>query len=390
LGHQVGDQLLVEVAKRLRANLRRADLVARFGGDEFVVLIDNLPSEHDLTSVVEQLLSVFDEPFASTAGDHWLSASAGVVLIDAAAEADRLIAHADTAMYRAKENGRSGWALFDDGMHASLVQRMQVEQELTGALEGQQLRLVYQPLLDGRDGRIAGAEALVRWQHPERGLLSPAEFLPIAEESGQIVTVGAWVIQEACIQTRSWLDNGDVDDDWTTWVNVSTRQLDRPGLEEALLAALTIARLPAKHIGLEITESAFLEDEKGASAQARRLHALGFRLAVDDFGTGYSSMRRLRTLPLDHLKIDGSFVAGVTSHGADRAIVTACVQLAAALGMVPVAEGVETQDQLEVLTALGCHVTQGFWLTKPIPPSLLKQLLARHRNGTVLARRSPA
>jgi EAL domain-containing protein (putative c-di-GMP-specific phosphodiesterase class I) len=312
------------------------------------------------------------------------------VLIDASAKADRLIAHADTAMYRAKEAGRSRWALFDDGMHASLVQRMQVEQELAGALEGHQLRLVYQPLLDGRDRRINGAEALVRWEHPERGLLSPAEFLPVAEESGQIVSVGAWVIQQACIQTRSWLDNGDVDQDWTTWVNVSTRQLDRPGLEESLLAALTLARLPAKHIGLEITESAFLHDEKGASAQARRLHALGFRLAVDDFGTGYSSMRRLRTLPLDHLKIDGSFVAGVTSNGADRAIVTACVQLAEALGMLPVAEGVETPEQLEVLAAIGCHVTQGYWLTQPIPASHLRRLLAQHRNGSVIAHRSPA
>ena len=390
LGHQVGDQLLVEVAKRLRRSLRRADLVARFGGDEFVVLLDGLPSPVEVAAVADQLLAVFDEPFASTAGEHWLSASAGVTLLDSTTTADRLLAHADTAMYRAKEAGRRRWALFDDGMHASLVRRMEVEQELATALENNELRLWFQPLHDSGTGRLLGAEALIRWEHPTRGLLGPAEFLPVAEDSGQIVAIGAWVINQACLQTRAWLDQGLVEQDWTTWVNVSTRQLDRPGLEDSLLASLALSRLPAQHVGLEITESAFLKDERGASARVRRLHALGFRLAVDDFGTGYSSMRRLRTLPLDHLKIDGSFVAGIAKHTADRAIVTACVQLSHALGMVPVAEGVETTEQLEVLQGLGCNVTQGYWLTKPMSALQLRPVLTRHRQGELLTRRSPA
>jgi diguanylate cyclase (GGDEF)-like protein len=390
LGHQVGDQLLVEVANRLRRSLRRADLVARFGGDEFVVLLDGLPSSGDVAAVADQLLAVFDEPFTSSAGEHWLSASAGVTLLDSTTSADRLLAHADTAMYRAKEAGRRRWALFDDGMHAALVRRMEVERELATALEDDQLRLWFQPLHDSSTGRLIGAEALVRWEHPVRGLIGPGDFLPVAEDSGQIVAIGAWVITQACLQTRAWLDQGLVDEGWTTWVNVSTRQLDRPGLEDSLLSSLAMARLPAEHIGLEITESAFSKDERSATTRVRRLHALGFRLAVDDFGTGYSSMRRLRTLPLDHLKIDGSFVAGVTKHAADRAIVIACVQLAHALGMTPVAEGVETPEQLEVLGSLGCTVTQGYWLTKPTSASRLRPLLTRYRQGDLLTRRSPA
>jgi EAL domain-containing protein (putative c-di-GMP-specific phosphodiesterase class I) len=290
-------------------------------------------------------------------------------------------------MYRAKEAGRRRWALFDDGMHASLVQRMEVEQELSLALEQDQLRLWYQPIFDG--GRICGAEALVRWEHPVRGLLPPAEFLPIAEESGQVVRIGAWVITQACLQTRSWVDQGLVGDDWTTWVNVSTRQLDRQGLDASVLAALAVARLPAKRLGLEITESAFLRDEHGATALTRRLHALGVRLAVDDFGTGYSSLRRLRDLPLDHLKIDGSFVRGMTSHGPDRAIVTACVQLAEALGMVPIAEGVETAEQLEILNTLGCSQTQGYLLARPQPAAVVRTLLTQHQ-GAIFTDRTSA
>jgi diguanylate cyclase (GGDEF)-like protein len=379
LGHHVGDQLLVEVARRLRASVRRVDLVARFGGDEFVVLVDSLPSAHELPILADQLLAVFEDPFSSDAGEHALSASIGVALLDGDATAHVLLANADTAMYRAKETGRNRWALYDDGMHAELLRRMQIEQELAVALESDQLVLRYQPVYDSRSGRMTGAEALVRWEHPTRGYLRPGDFLPVAEDSGQIVAIGAWVLTQACLQTRSWLDQGLVDDEWTTWVNVSTRQLDRPGLEESVGAALGLARLPASALGLEITESAFIKDEQGAAALVRRLHGLGVRLALDDFGTGYSSMARLRSLPLDHLKIDGSFVAGVASNRADQAIVTACVQLAHAMGMEPIGEGVESPEQLTVLADIGCHLTQGFWLAAPLSPAELRDLLTRDR-----------
>jgi diguanylate cyclase (GGDEF)-like protein len=377
MGHRVGDQLLVAVGDRLRSKVRRADMVARFGGDEFVVLVESLNAPGEVAALAEQVLALFTAPFSCSAGDHWLGASVGVALLDRPVPADVLLANADTAMYRAKETGRSQWALFDDGMHAELLQRMELEQDLTRALAAGELALVYQPLYDGRTGRATAAEGLLRWEHPTRGALSPSVFLPVAEDSGQIVTVGAWVIQEACLQTRQWLDRGVVGEGWTTWVNVSSRQLDRPGLEEAVAAALAATRLPPRHLGLEITESAFIRDEDRAARFAVALSALGVRLAVDDFGTGYSSMRRLRELPLHHLKIDGSFVAGIASEPADRAIVTACVDLAHAMGMVPVAEGVETAEQLAVLNDIGCHVTQGFWHAHPQRPDDLQDLLRR-------------
>ena len=375
MGHHVGDQLLVAVGERLRAHVRRADLVARFGGDEFVVLVDRLATPSGVSSVAEQLLALFNEPFRSAAGEHWLAASVGVALVDGSVPGEVLLANADTAMYRAKETAHNQWAVFDDGMHVELLRRMQVEQDLAMAVDAGQLAVHYQPIYDSVLHRVVGSEALLRWDHPVLGHLSPAEFLPVAEDSGQVVPVGAWVLTQACLQTRVWLDAGVVDPSWTTWVNVSTRQLDRPGLEDAVRAALAMARLPAGQLGLEITESAFLRDADGATRLAHRLHALGVRLAVDDFGTGYSSMRRLRELPLDHLKIDASFVAGIASHPADRAIVLACVQLAEAMGMTSVAEGVETPEQQAELRRLGCRLSQGFWLAPALAPADLRQLL---------------
>ncbi len=382
MGHRVGDQLLVAVAERLRSKIRRADMVARFGGDEFVVLVEGLHGPGEAGVLADQLLGLFNQPFACSTGEHWLAASVGVAVLDRAVSADVLLSNADTAMYRAKETGRGRWALFDDGMHAALLQRMEIEQELAKALEAGELSLQYQPMYDGRSGRVASAEVLLRWNHPRRGHLLPGVFLPVAEESGQIVRIGNWVVTQACLQTRTWLDGDVVPHDWVTWVNVSTRQLDRPGLEESVVAALAMARLAPHHLGLEITESAFIKDESSASRLAQRLSALGVRLAVDDFGTGYSTMSRLRELPLHHLKIDGSFVAGIAQKPADRAIVTACVDLAHAMGMEPVAEGVETGEQLQVLHEIGCHITQGFWHAHPQGPSDLRELLTRKDAAT--------
>jgi diguanylate cyclase (GGDEF)-like protein len=388
MGHQVGDELLVAVAERLRTQTRKADMVARFGGDEFVLLVEDLAHESQIAGLADQLLRIFQKPFTCSSGVHQLAASVGVcVLKGTEVPAGVLLANADTAMYRAKELGRGQWALFDDGMHLALMRRMEVEQELTTALASGELTLRYQPLLDARSGQVVGAEALIRWDHPKLGQLQPAEFLSVAEDSGQIVSVGAWVITQACLQTRSWLDQGLVDESWTTWVNVSTRQLDRPGLEEAVAAALTLARLPASRLGLEITESAFIKDEQEATQLTGRLHELGVRLAVDDFGTGYSSMRRLRELPLDHLKIDGSFVADIACDPTDRAIVTACIDLARAMGITPVAEGVETEEQLEVLHSIGCDVTQGFLISRPLEPGQLRTwLLARELSSPLPSR----
>jgi len=368
LGHQIGDELLTQVGLRLMNRARRTDTVARVGGDEFVVLIEDLADGSEAARIAEQILAMFDSPFPCSAGPQTLSASIGVAITDTGdISPQMLIANADTAMYRAKERGRRRWELFDQDMRNRLVNLFCLEQELAGAHSKGQLEVWYQPVVDIGTGRTIGAEALLRWNHPLRGLLSPADFLQVAEETGQIIDIGAWVLREACEQAQRWSDDGVVEPGFVMWANVSSRQFERPGdLERTVVAALGAGSGPWV-LGLEITETTVLQDVEQAGAVLADLRALGTRIAIDDFGTGFSSLRWLQRLPIDRLKIDANFVAGVSDRGADRAIVAACLGLGEALGLGCTAEGVETANQLEILTQMGCQAAQGHLLGMPSP-----------------------
>ena len=369
LGHRVGDELLVAVAERLRSNVRRSDTVARFGGDEFVILCEDLIDEGEAARIADHLLSLFVTPFPCAGGGQFLTASIGIALATSpAATPETILADADTAMYRAKERGKARWELFDDRMRVRVVERFETEHALHLAALSGQFRLYYQPIVDLTDGSVVGAEALLRWLHPQRGLLTPDQFLAVAEDTRQILAIGRWVLNEACRQTRRWLDDGLVDDDWTMWVNMSPVQLDQAEATGLVTEVLQAHSLKPASLGLEITETAILrDDEEMVVADLNRLRSLGVRLAIDDFGTGFSSLSWLRRCPVDQLKVDSSFVRGVGCDAEDTAIVESCIALARALGHVAVAEGVETERQAAVLRDMGCTLGQGFFLAPPRP-----------------------
>jgi diguanylate cyclase (GGDEF)-like protein len=375
LGHRVGDELLAGVAHRFQSMVRRADTVARFGGDEFVLLFEELADEEEATRLATNLLDLFARPLDYLGGNQQMTASVGVALSDSPhTSPEELLANADTAMYRAKENGRGRWELFDQGMRSHLVARFETERHLTRAVARDELELHYQPIIELQTGRILGVEALLRWRHPERGMLAPSDFLPVAEESGQIVELGAWAVAEACQQARRWAAASSLPPSFAVWVNVSSRQFDSNELVDGVAAALGTA--PRKwDLGLEITESVLIRDVDHAISLLTPLHERGIRLAIDDFGTGFSSLRWLRALPIDHLKIDGSFVAGVATESADQAIVAACLGLGRGLGVDCVAEGIETTRQLRTLSSLGCIAGQGYLFARPLPPLELEALL---------------
>lgn len=367
LGHRVGDELLTAVAHRFQTMVRRADTVARFGGDEFVLLFEDLADDGEAARLAEHLLEIFAEPFEYPGGHEPMSASIGVALSDGPdTSPEEILANADTAMYRAKEEGRSRWELFDQRMRSRLVVRFETERHLSHAIAAGELELHYQPIVQLRTGSIIGAEALLRWRHPERGLLDPDEFLPVAEESGQIVELGAWAVAEACGQAQRWTATGGLPPNFVVWVNVSSRQFESSDLVDSVAAALGTARR-GWHLGLEITESVLIRDLDHAAALLTPLHDRGVRLAIDDFGTGFSSLKWLRALPIDHLKIDCSFVAGVPEESADSAIVSACLGLGRGLGVDCVAEGIETQRQFDALHAMGCAAGQGRLFAYPMP-----------------------
>jgi diguanylate cyclase (GGDEF)-like protein len=378
LGHHVGDELLVAVAERLQANVRRSDTVARFGGDEFVILCEDLDSGTEAALLADQLLSLFVAPFPCTGGAQFLTASIGLALADGhGTAAETILADADTAMYRAKERGKARWELFDDAMRVRVVERFETEHALHHAALSGQFRLYYQPIVDLAGGRVVGAEALLRWRHPERGLLTPGQFLAVAEDTGQILEIGRWVFDQACRQLRRWRDRGDVDEDWTLWVNISPVQLEQPGATTLFTEMLRAHSVPPRALGLEITETAIIRDVEATVADLDRLRSLGVRLAIDDFGTGFSSLSWLRRCPVDQVKIDGSFVQGVGRDPEDTAIVESCIALSRALGHVAVAEGVETERQALVLRELGCTLGQGYFLGPPRPAGELAPALLR-------------
>ncbi|QGG95047.1 sensor domain-containing protein [Actinomarinicola tropica] len=379
-GHHVGDALIVEAADRLRAAVRGGDVVARLSGDEFAVLCEPVDGETEALSIAGRILEAFREPFTIGHSTIYSTASVGIVLSDDGHdERAGLLRDADAAMYSAKSAGRNRSAVFSGTLVAIARERLEVEVGLRSAVPENQLQLLYQPIVHLPTGRITGAEALLRWHHPERGLLTPAAFLDVAEETGMIVPIGQWVLGEACRQLAAWDAAGhpaDVD----LHVNVSVRQLVEGGIASAAREALSASGVAAERLCIEITESALLAGDD-ATSELGAVHECGVRLALDDFGTGHSSLSYLRQLEVDVLKIDRSFIDGVGTDEHDTAIVSAIVRLAETLGLTAVGEGVEDEAQAQALRDLGCDQAQGFWCAPPLDAASYETLLRRQADG---------
>jgi diguanylate cyclase (GGDEF)-like protein len=372
LGHETGDELLVAAARRLVGAVRRADTVARFGGDEFVVICEHLRDEAEAVEVAQRALDALSRPFALERAEVVVSASIGVALTDRSTDrASDLLRDADAAMYRAKRRGGGRYELFDHAMHTQAVTRLLTERALRQSLEHDELRVAFQPEFDLRTRGRVGAEALLRWDHPVRGMVLPSDFLLVAEETGLIVPIGEWVLDEVCdrLCVSGATGDGDV---LPISLNLSVRQLLRADFTERVRRSVEARDLDPSLLCFEIAERVLVEDHDAIRDSVHALKNLGVRLAIDDFGTGGSSLTYLRRFPFDELKIDGTFVAGLGTGEADDAIVAATIDMAHALGMRTVAEGIETEAQLRRLVELGCERGQGFYLA---PPSALD---ARH------------
>ncbi|WP_181358819.1 sensor domain-containing protein [Pseudothauera lacus] len=366
LGHHVGDALLVDVANRLRGNVREVDIVARQGGDEFVVVVQAIGGSSDAAHVAVKILEALSAPYLIGGSELHTTPSIGIALFPEDGEdAATLLRNADTAMYHAKALGRANYQFYAEEMNLSATARLDLERKLRRALQLEQFELWYQPQIEAASGQVCGVEALIRWRHPDDGLISPARFIPLAEETGLIVELGYWVLRAACRQARHWRDAGLPA--LRMSVNLSTRQLMHRGLAEGVSSALAAADIPAGLLELEITESAVMEEPENAIAVLANLKRLGVNLAIDDFGTGYSSLSYLKLFPLDRLKIDRSFVSDIEHDANDAAIVTAAVSLAHNLGLSVVAEGVETAVQVARLAELGCDELQGYHFSRPLP-----------------------
>jgi diguanylate cyclase (GGDEF)-like protein/PAS domain S-box-containing protein len=364
LGHTRGDELLIAVADRLLEAIRPGDTVARFGGDEFVVLAEELDDAEAAEAIAERLRRAVGRPLTIAQSELFVSVSVGIAVVDRdGADPEALIRDADAAMYRAKATGRGRQVVFDQGLRAEAVERLDTETALRRALDRRELRIHYQPIRDLADQRIVGYEALLRWEHPERGLLMPADFIRVAEETGLIVPIGAWVARAACGQLARWRAEG-AEDIWVA-VNLSARQLGGEALVADIDAAIRHVGIPPSALRVEITESLLIENVEQATATLRLLRELGVQVVVDDFGTGYSSLSYLSRFPVDVLKIDKSLMSGLGRHERDTAIVTAVVGLAHTLGLTAIGEGVEDQHQYDALRRLGCDQAQGFLLGRP-------------------------
>lgn len=380
LGHSVGDRMLIDIARRLRGAMRPEDTVSRFGGDEFTILGDNI-DESAAKVVAERISSSLAKPFVIDGRELFANASIGVSICrDHRAQAEAMLRDSDAAMYRAKERGGSNFEIFEGGMRSRATARLALENDLRRAIEREELHLDYQPLVSLDTGRIFGVEALVRWNHPLRGLLAPGEFIPVAEDSGLIVPLGEWVVRSACRQVREWQDLGF---DLQVAVNISPRQLVESNLAAVVTESLAEFRVDPSTLCLEIVESAGVS---AGSAPLEELNAIGVRLAIDDFGTGFSSLDQIRRLPpVDTLKIDRSFVEDLGRRPSANAIIGAVIGMANALDLEVVAEGIEREDQLLALRALGCKLGQGFYFGRPVSPDDIVVLL----QGQALDERSP-
>jgi len=376
LGHGTGDKLLRGMADRLRGVLREGDTVARLGGDEFVVILNDQGGEEVIFRAMQRIMLEVSQPMMIDGKELYVTCSAGISLHPQdGADVDTLLKNADAAMYRAKDGGRNNFQFFTSEMNERINERLSLENALRRALERKEFLLHFQQKIDLKTGAIAGAEALVRWNHPELGLLRPERFIPLAEETGLIVQIGEWVIREACRQSRAWLDQGLRPG--LVSVNLSARQFRQDGLVRAVSRILEETGVDSRHLEIELTESMVMHNVNTAIATLHGLKSLGIALSVDDFGTGYSSLAYLKDLPIDTLKIDRSFVRDIGyGEGADEGVIAqAIISLGHALHLKVIAEGVETERQLGFLRRHGCDEVQGFFYGEPVSPDSYARLL---------------
>jgi diguanylate cyclase (GGDEF)-like protein len=380
LGHAVGDKLLQAVAGRLGALIRETDTVARMGGDEFAIVQVALEQPADAATLATRIIEAISAPYDIDGHQVTVGTSVGIAIgPNDGVDPDQLMRNADLALYRGKSEGRGIYRFFEPGMDLELKARRALECDLRNALVEGQFELYYQPVINLGHGNITGFEALIRWIHPERGIVPPAEFIPLAEEIGLIVRIGEWAIRQACATVAAWPD------DVTVSVNISPAQFRNPGLVQAVIMALADSGLPARRLELEITETVLLEDSEATLSTLHRLRDLGVKIAMDDFGTGYSSLSYLQSFPFDRIKIDRSFVKDITSASGSLNIVRAVASMAKGLGMAATAEGVETQEQLETVRSEGCTEMQGFLFSRPRPVHEIEQMYLRGNHARLAA-----
>lgn len=376
LGHMVGDELLVSVARLLQSRMRSTDTVARFGGDEFVILLDDIHDKFNAQQVSEWIQSALAEPFILNGQEVYISASIGIVLSETGYQrSEEVLRDADIAMYNAKANGKSRFEIFNPEMRTRLLDRLELANDLRRAIENQELRVHYQLIVSLNNGRITGLEALVRWQHPQRGLLAPIEFIPLAEDTGLIIALDRWVLREACRQMHSWKLENPMFSDLTISVNISGKQLSQGDFISFVEHTLEAADLDPKYLCLEITESVVIGNKEITVEMCNKLRQLGVHIHIDDFGIGYSSLSYLSDFPVNALKIDRSFISKMSEGKNEADIVQAIVTLSQRIGVDVIAEGVETSGQLKKLQAMGCEYGQGFYVSKPLAGDEAKKLV---------------
>lgn len=390
LGHDAGDRVLQAVAERLLGAVREGDTVARFGGDEFALALVDVAEERDVLQVADKLLHELSRPFGLDGRELFVTTSIGISLAPTdGTDAKTLMRNADAAMYRAKKLGKNNHQRYNPSLDATAPKRLALETSLRHALDRREFLLHYQPKVETNTSRVCGVEALLRWQHPEMGLIAPLEFIPLLEETGLIVPVGAWVLQTACAQAKAWQATGLPP--LRVAVNLSARQFHQGALADTVTAALRDSGLDARWLELELTETLLMEHADTSLASLHTLSAAGIQLAIDDFGTGYSSLSYLTRFPIDALKIDRSFVRDITHDSDDAAIVQAVIAMARSLGLTVIAEGVETKEQLEFLRRNRCNEIQGYYFSRPLAADAFAQLLREERNLTagMSSRRAP-
>ncbi|BAU40607.1 EAL domain-containing protein [Leptolyngbya sp. O-77] len=375
LGHAIGDELLQEVAQRLRTCLRPCDAIARWGGDEFTLILPHLHSAEDITHIAQRILDRLTSSFYLGEQEIYITASLGIALFPYdGTDVETLLKNADLAMYQAKQQGKNNYQIYHEGMAVQTLNHLALESDLRKALSRQELLLHYQPQIDLNTGAIVGVEALLRWQHPLLGFVSPAQFIPLAEESGIICSIGEWVLQTACQQQRAWQNAGLPP--MRMAVNLSAQQFHQSSLAASILQTLQETGMEPQYLELEITESAAMRDVQFTSSTLSRLADLGVQIAMDDFGTGYSSLSVIKHFPLHTLKIDQSFVRDAPHNSSDVAIANTVVALGRGLGLKVLAEGVETAEQVEFLRSIQCDFAQGYYFSRPLPPEAIAPLLA--------------
>lgn len=375
-GHDIGDRYLRELGQRLEERVRGADTVARVSSDEFAFVVEDLQTDEDAHTVAGRIREAVEDPLTVEGNDLSLTASIGVALTSNSGDRpESMLRDAGAAMHRAKVDGRSRTVIFDESMRAETAKRLKTESDLQRAIEEGEFRLFYQPMIDLESGRVVGVEVLARWQHPDRGLVTPGEFISLAEETGLIVPLGRWILEQACLQSQRWSKVRS--EPMLTTINISPRQLLESDLPKTIEKVLAETGADPSMLCLEVTEGLLVEESSGATATLRELKDLGLQIGIDDFGKGFSSLAYLKRLPVDMLKLDRTFVSGLGTSDEDRAIASAVINLARAMGLISIAEGVETPEQLAALRELGCDQAQGYFFSSPQPPEVLAELLTQ-------------